>query len=154
MAFLWLADDGPFIVVFWSSIPSPTKKNIQKKRYQIWTLSDKTTWAWKLDWLVKHSQLKRTRCDKWIEWNFKWAVTCDFQQCGILTSVDSDEPVQPPFKLRNSKWCLLRICKQLAKVLIRLRICAGWSEALLVAHTTLLEISCRGSNDFLNLWYC
>ena len=23
----------------------------------------------------------------------------------ILTSVDSDEPLQPPFKLRNSKWC-------------------------------------------------
>ena len=22
-----------------------------------------------------------------------WATTCDFQQCGILTSVDSDEPV-------------------------------------------------------------
>ena len=22
----------------------------------------------------------------------KWATTCDFQQCGILTSVDSDEP--------------------------------------------------------------
>ena len=34
-----------------------------------------------------------------------WAATCDFQQCGILTSVDSDEPVQPPFKLRISKWC-------------------------------------------------
>ena len=31
------------------------------------------------------------------------AVICDFQQCGNLTSVDSDEPVQPPFKLRNSK---------------------------------------------------
>ena len=30
-------------------------------------------------------------------------ATCDFQQCGILTSVDSDEHVQPPFKLRNSK---------------------------------------------------
>ena len=30
-------------------------------------------------------------------------VKCDFQQCGILTSVDSDEPVQPPFKLRNYK---------------------------------------------------
>ena len=26
-----------------------------------------------------------------------------FQQCGILTCVDSDEPVQPPFKLRNSE---------------------------------------------------
>ena len=31
------------------------------------------------------------------------AATCNFQQCGILTSVDSYEPVQPPFKLRNSK---------------------------------------------------
>ena len=29
----------------------------------------------------------------------------DYKQCGILTCVDSDEPVQPPFKLRNSKWC-------------------------------------------------
>ena len=35
----------------------------------------------------------------------KWAVTCDLQRCCILTSVDSDEPVQPPFKLRNSKLC-------------------------------------------------
>ena len=33
------------------------------------------------------------------------AVTCNFQQCGILTCVDSDEPMQPPFKLRNTKWC-------------------------------------------------
>ena len=30
----------------------------------------------------------------------------DIQQSGILTSVDSDEPVQPPFKLRtqNAVW--------------------------------------------------
>ena len=35
----------------------------------------------------------------------KVASTCDFQQSGILTSVDSDEPLQPPFKLRNAKWC-------------------------------------------------
>ena len=34
-----------------------------------------------------------------------WAVTRDFQQYGILTIVDSDEPVQPPFRLRNSNWC-------------------------------------------------
>ena len=33
---------------------------------------------------------------------------------------------------------------QLAKALIRLRLCAGWSEALLIAHTTLLE-TCHGS---------
>ena len=30
---------------------------------------------------------------------------CDFQQCGILTCVDSDDHVQSPFKLRNFKWC-------------------------------------------------
>ena len=35
----------------------------------------------------------------------KWATKCDFQQCSTLTSVDSDEPVQSPFKLRTSKWC-------------------------------------------------
>ena len=37
--------------------------------------------------------------------NIKWAVTCDFQQCGILTWLDSDEPAQPSFKLGNSKCC-------------------------------------------------
>ena len=34
-----------------------------------------------------------------------WAVACDFQQWGILTSVDSDKHVQPLFKLRTSKRC-------------------------------------------------
>ena len=72
-------------------------------------------------------------------------VTYDFQQCGILTSVDSFEHVQPPVKLRNFKLNTHRISKRLAKALIRPRVCAGWSEPLLVAHTTLLEISCRGS---------
>ena len=33
-----------------------------------------------------------------------WASAWDFQQCVILTCVDSNEPLQPPFKLRNSKW--------------------------------------------------
>ena len=32
-------------------------------------------------------------------------VTCDFQECCILTSVDSDKPVQPPSRLRNLKGC-------------------------------------------------
>ena len=34
-----------------------------------------------------------------------WAATCDFKQCGILTSVVSDEPVQASVKLRNSECC-------------------------------------------------
>ena len=40
-------------------------------------------------------------------WLFKsiWVSACDFQQCGFLTCIDSEEPLQPPFKLRNSKWC-------------------------------------------------
>ena len=75
-----------------------------------------------------------------------WATICDCQKCGILTSVDSDEPVQPPFKLRNSKLLYShRLFKRLAKALIRLRVCAGWSEVILIAYTTLLEISGRGS---------
>ena len=36
---------------------------------------------------------------------YNWAATCDFQQCGTLTSIDSDEPVKQACKLRNSKWC-------------------------------------------------
>ena len=35
----------------------------------------------------------------------KWGSAWDFQQCGILTCVNSDEPVQSPVKLRNSKQC-------------------------------------------------
>ena len=34
-----------------------------------------------------------------------WASAWDFQQCGILTCVDLDEPLQPLFKLRNLKRC-------------------------------------------------
>ena len=37
--------------------------------------------------------------------NYIWAVTCDFQKCGILTRVDSEEPVQSPVQLRHSKCC-------------------------------------------------
>ena len=32
------------------------------------------------------------------------SINCDFLQYGILTCVDSDEPVKPPFRLRNLKW--------------------------------------------------
>ena len=86
-----------------------------------------------------------------LHFSLYYQLSRDFQQCGILTSVDSDEPVQPPFKLRNSKFVQSvvnshRIFKRLAKALIRLRVCADWSEPLLVAHTTLLEISCHGSS--------
>ena len=53
------------------------------------------------------------------------------------------------FKPRNSKWCWvssIEFSNDLAKALIRLGICTGWYESLLVAHTTFLEISCHGSN--------
>ena len=32
-------------------------------------------------------------CTSVQKFNVIYAVTCDFQQCGSLTSVDSDEPV-------------------------------------------------------------
>ena len=65
-----------------------------------------TTWI-SLDWFIqtciniRHHMSLECFYDQTL---YKWAATCDFQQCGILTSVDSDEPVQPHFKLRNSKW--------------------------------------------------
>ena len=31
-------------------------------------------------------------------------MTCDFQQCDILTSVDSDEPVLSPFVTIQNGW--------------------------------------------------
>ena len=34
-----------------------------------------------------------------------WAAAWDFQQFDILTCVDPGKRLQPPFKLRNSKWC-------------------------------------------------
>ena len=43
------------------------------------------------------------------------------------------------------------IFKRLAKALIRLSVCADWSESLLVAHTTLLEGSCCGSISIASL---
>ena len=46
-----------------------------------------------------------------------------------------------PFSQLNNH----RIFKRVAKALISLHVCAGWSEPLLVAHTTLLEISSHGS---------
>ena len=33
-----------------------------------------------------------------------WVATCDFQERGILTNLDTDEHVQPTFKVSNSKW--------------------------------------------------
>ena len=107
---------------------------------------------------LQNMLLQHFNCDESVVWDFNiWAATGDFQQCGILTSVDSDQPVQPPFRLRNSKcvtpvaWQSYIIFKRLTKTLIRLRVCAGWPQALLLAHTTLLEISCRGSIINFNL---
>ena len=49
-----------------------------------------------------------------------------------------------------------RKSKRIANALIRLRVCADWSEHLLAANTTLLEISCHGSFVLLYLgrWKC
>ena len=44
-----------------------------------------------------------------------------------------------------------KLFKRLANALIRLRVYAGWSDPLLVSHTTLLEIPCRGSIHFLKM---
>ena len=69
-----------------------------------------------------------------------WASACDFQKCGILTSVGSDELVQPPFRLINILLTVPRryffcgsfmflFCLVFAMFCARLFICALWSPA-------------------------
>ena len=64
------------------------------KQYLIWGV------VWRLD---KEERKPGIDTSKY----HKWAMAWDFQQCGILTCVDSDEPLQPTFKLRISKGCLV-----------------------------------------------
>ena len=66
---------------------------------------------------------------KTTNWCYKWAATCDFQQCGILTSVDSNEPVWPPFKLRNSKWCSVSILTLIEYSSDKQRLWSDWAYA-------------------------
>ena len=77
MAFRWRAEDGQFIVIFGSSIPSSTNK--------------KKTFGPPLTKLSGSAHVDIIR-----------ATTSYFKQCGILTSVHSDEPVQPPLSLEIS----------------------------------------------------
>ena len=42
---------------------------------------------------------------QWLQSTWQCLTYNVSQQCGIWTCVDSDKPLQPPFKLRNSKWC-------------------------------------------------
>ena len=56
-------------------------------------------------WDYSWSWRPQYRPQSWLGITLISVLACDSQQCGILTSVDSDEPVQPAFKLRNSIWC-------------------------------------------------
>ena len=59
----------------------------------------------------------------WAMWNFGTNL------CGLLLSLETP----------NANRSI--VFKRLAKALTRLRICAGWSKPLVLAHTTLLEIA-------------
>ena len=85
--------------------PPPLKKPKQphkKKKQKKHARTRLTEIFWIRPWDVKG----RLVCSRHQHCNIL-AVTCDFQKCGILTSVDSDEPLQPICKLRNPKWCSL-----------------------------------------------
>ena len=65
------------------------------EKLDLWYLSEFFPFLW--DMKVPSVSYASARS----QYIINWAAT----QCGILTSVDSDEPVQPPFKLTNSKRC-------------------------------------------------
>ena len=82
-------------------------------------------------------------------------MTCDCQQSGILTSVDLDDRVKLILSLETPNAVppeAYRMFKRFAKALMRLCVCAGWSEPLLVTHTTYSEIPCRGSFHDLRIF--
>ena len=79
-----------------------------RRRYHFHSYSWQDAWQFFLHSLRKPCQYKSIFCHfnahSIVDIRLIWAVTWDFQQCGILTCVVSDEPLQPPFKLRNSQW--------------------------------------------------
>ena len=66
-------------------------------------ISTNSGWIWVVLNYLEYFRYNLIKTLKYKE--YIWTATCDFQQCGIFTSVDSDEPMQPHFKLRNSKRC-------------------------------------------------
>ena len=70
--------------------------------FSIWANSK--SWTWKQSYYI-YIKCNFNPCHA--EYLYEpWHVfLTNCQQCGILTCVDLGEPVQPPFKLRNSKWC-------------------------------------------------
>ena len=84
-------------------------------------------------------------------YNTIWDGTCDFQQCGILTWIDSDKPVQPPFKLRNSKcssvssWIFIEYSSDYQRLWSA---CAYAQAGLSLCWSQIVEISCHSSNIY------
>ena len=56
-------------------------------------------------------------------------MTHDFQQCGILKSVDSDEHVQPHFMLRTSKRCSVSSLTLIKYSSVKQRLCSDCAYA-------------------------
>ena len=57
--------------------------------------------------IVCYQHSLQLKWDKWEGASVSKELSRDmcFPKCGIVTGVDSDEPVQPTVKLRTSKWC-------------------------------------------------
>ena len=79
---------------FWTA-KCISKHNFLRNHWADWTQISR----WKLSLL--YGVIMVWLCQPTLNWATAW----DFQQCVILTSVDSDEPLQPPFKPRNSNYC-------------------------------------------------
>ena len=60
-------------------------------------------------------------------------MTCDFQQCGILTSVDSDEPMQPIFSLETPN-NVQSVAKGVDKTARMRRLIRGYAGCTYVPH--------------------
>ena len=91
------------------------------------------------------------------------SVTCDFQQCGVLTSLDSDQPERPPFKLRNSKWSPSIIETGNSVPLNRKKRKTAWQAVSFYLHlrfiisswaTNQIKVHCQGIHFNVVYLYC
>ena len=85
-------------------------------------------------------------CNLEMSRGMRFPTMLHLDKCRLKRACVASFQAQKPQMMFSQQLNTHRIFKRQAKALIRLRVCAGWSETLLVAHTTLLEIPCHGSN--------
>ena len=108
---VWHSDGNPKkLIPDLCLLPYFEKKISRRQKYPVgieltFTRLSLTRCTWEQKFHFELYELNVKLSKRYLQTWSIWATACDFQQYGILTWIDSDEPVHPLFKLRISKWC-------------------------------------------------